>query len=568
MVKLWHLMLLCWAWSPPCLSSSVSVTGTPAQCEKAQFVPGYNLGGEGFDIVKMQRKGAYVIDTETWKLPDGTCRLYRNGYMNDEMQKVPVAVVDWRSFPKCSLKVSSVLYDSAESLVNASTSSVSNDWKVGLDLTVNPPAPGGVSFGGSLSKDAIFGMEKSKQDRYTFFRHSVDCNLYSYRLATKPQLSQEFKSAVDSLPSYSCNTTQSYRSLIDTYGTHFITQVFLGGEVKAVTSIKTCQATMNGLTPTEVNDCLSVEASDSSAASMKAMAQHCEAKRKKLSILSFNSMFNERSTEVIGGNINGADILFERKSNPSIYNNWLDSLKTTPGVIKYSLKPLHTILPGGHPAQAGLKQEVEKYIKKYAVMRMCSERCKIGHRSNKRDPCACVCNSNQNVGPNCCPAGKGLATLTVNGLRGKELYGDWNGYTDGSVVVQYGIQTKRTVIIPNNNNPTWPEIFQFGPINMNGKLEFTVYDEDSYWNSDLLGQCSVKLRSGSVTDSCMFYYGTFYFSYRVDCAPSLGGVQCQDYVPTPLSLPLAKTFHTRNSVLLGETGKQLLKSASQDEVRC
>ena len=171
-------MLLCWAWSPLCLSSSVNITGTPEQCEKAQFVPGYNLGGEGFDIVTMERKGAYVIDTETWRLPDGTCRLYRNSYMNDEMQKVPVALVDWRSFPKCSLKVSSVLYDSAESLVNASTSSVSNNWKVGLDLTVNPPAPGGVSFGGSLSKDAIFGMEKSKKDRYTFFRHSVNCNLY------------------------------------------------------------------------------------------------------------------------------------------------------------------------------------------------------------------------------------------------------------------------------------------------------------------------------------------------------------------------------------------------------
>ena len=361
---------------------------------------------------------------------------------------------------------------------------------------------------------------------------------------------------MDSLPSYSFNTTQSYRSLIDTYGTHFITQVFLGGEVKAVTSIKTCQASMNGLTPTEVNDCLSVEASVSSAASMKAMAQHCEAKRMNLSISSFNSMFNERSTEVTGGNINSADILFEGKSNPSIYNNWLDSLKTTPDVIKYSLKPLHTILPVGHPAQAGLKQEVEKYIKKNAVMRMCSESCKIGHRSNKRDPCACVCNSNQNVGPNCCPAGKGLATLTVYGLHGKELYGDWRSGTDGSVVVEYGGQTKRTVIIPNNNNPTWSEKFQFGPINMNGKLEFTVYDEDSYWNSDLLGQCSVNLRSGNVTDSCMFYYGTFYFSYRVECAPSLGGVQCQDYVPTPLSLSLAKTFHTRNSVLLGEAGKQ------------
>ncbi|KAK5619916.1 hypothetical protein CRENBAI_005284 [Crenichthys baileyi] len=59
------------------------------ECE-AHFVPGYNLGGEGFDIVKMKRKGAYVIDTETWNLGNGTCKMYINSYMNGENQKVPL----------------------------------------------------------------------------------------------------------------------------------------------------------------------------------------------------------------------------------------------------------------------------------------------------------------------------------------------------------------------------------------------------------------------------------------------------------------------------------------------
>ena len=184
-------------------------------------------------------------------------------------------------------------------------------------------------------------------------------------------------------------------------------------------------------------------------------------------------------------------------------------------------------------------QATDRVIRKYALMRMCSERCQIGHRSNKRDPCACVCNSNQNIGPNCCPAGKGQATLTIYGIRGKEQYGDWRGYTDGSLVVKYGGQTKCTVIIPNNNNPT----FRFGPINMKDKLEFTVYDEDSHWDSDLLGLSSVNVRSGKVTDSCMFYHGTFYFSYIVECAPNVGVVHCQDYAPDLMS---HKTFHTRN----------------------
>ncbi|KAM9363005.1 perforin-1-like [Symphorus nematophorus] len=568
MARLWHLMLLCWAWSPLCLPSRVHFIGTPQECEKAHFVPGYNLGGEGFDIVTMEPKSAYVIDTETWKLgSNGTCRLYRNDYMNGTMQKVPAAVVNWRIFPKCSLKVSSTVYDSVEALVNDSTASVSNDWKGDLNLPADITASFGTIYGGSHSKESVFGMKKSKQDHYTFLRHSVNCNYYRYSLATKPPLSHEFESAVNSLPPYSCQTASSYRSLIDTYGTHYITQVFLGGEMKAVTSIKTCQATMNGLSATEVSDCLLVEASASFAHpdSIKPMMQQCQEKKKKLSIPSYSSMFDERNTEVIGGDINGADILFTAQSDPSVYKRWLKSLKNIPEVVRYNLKPLHIILPDNHPARAGLKQEVEQYIKKNAVLKKCSENCTIGQRSSKRDPCACVCISNPNVKYNCCPAGKGLALLKVYNLYARGLYGDIFNETHGSVEVRYGNQVKRTPIIQKNVNPRWKTTFEFGPIqiNMNDRLTFRVYNQQKYWNSELLGKCSFNLRRGRVIDDCMLNHGTFFFSYIVQCAPNLGGQQCQEYIPTPMSPALAKVFHTRDGVLAGESRKQCDKSDNQ-----
>ncbi|XP_071359502.1 perforin-1-like [Trachinotus anak] len=567
MALLWQLMLLCWAWSPLCLTASVHFIGTNEECEKAHFVPGYNLGGEGFDIVTMERKGAYVIDTETWKLGNGTCRLYRNSYMGKKKQKVPVAVVDWRTLPKCSLQVSSIVYDSVETLVNDSTSSVSNDWKIGLNLTEDNTTVFVPIYGGSRSIKSTFAMKKSKEDRYTFCHHSVYCNFYRYRLATNAPMSHEFESAVKSLPSYSHKTELLYHNMIDTYGTHYITQVFLGGEMKAVTAIKTCEATMNGLSVTEVNDCLSVEASAQFAHpdSIKSMMQHCAAKRKKLSIPSFSSAFNERNTETIGGNIDGADILFQGQSNPSVYKNWLNSLKNTTDVVRYNLKPLHTILPSGHPARAGLKREVEKYIKKNAVLKKCLETCKIGQRSSKRDPCACVCNSNQNIKSNCCPAGKGLATLKVFKLYAQGLYGDRLTQTDGSVEVRYGDQAKRTAIIVNNDNPKWRETFEFGPIKIDkkSKLMFSVYDEDTYWNSDLLGKCSFDLRRGNVTDSCMLNHGTLFFSYTVECAPSLGGQQCQDYIPSPQNPSLVNVFYTRNGFLVGESGENHAKSVIQ-----
>lgn len=123
-------------------------------------------------------------------------------------------------------------------------------------------------------------------------------------------------------------------------------------------------------------------------------------------------------------------------------------------------------------------------------------------------------------------------------------------------LVTYGDQTKHTVIVANDNNSTWPETFEFGPIsvNMKDRLMFSVYDEDTYWNSDFLGSCSFVLRSGTMTDSYMFHHGTYFFSYTVQCAPSLGGDQCQEYIPNPMSSPLAKIFYTRNGVFLGESG--------------
>ncbi|KAG9355274.1 hypothetical protein JZ751_000112 [Albula glossodonta] len=540
------------------------VTGTPQQCDVARFVPGYNLAGEGLDIVKMKRKGAYVINMEDWKRPDGTCTLIENSYLGGILQKLPLAVVDWRALSKCKMSVSSRKYESSESLVNDSTSSVSNSWKVGLELPVSPSVTVGASLGGTHSREASYAMQKSKEDKYSFTSHEVHCNFYKYRLATAPPLHRDFLESVRRLPAkYSPQTKTAYRDLIDTYGTHYVTKVQLGGKMKGVTAIQTCKAAMSGLTDTVVKDCLDVEASATFAqtASVKTEFHHCQELKKKLGTsASFSSMFSDRHSEVVGGRIDGADLLFSGESDPVAYKDWLESLKTVPDIVFYSLKPLHLLMNDNAPIKAGLKKTIEEYILENALIKKCSESCQIGTRTSARECCACVCNRNANIRSNCCPVKKGLATLRVYGLKGRNLYGDKWTQTDGSVQVTYGTQIKRTKVIQDNDNPNWPEKFEFGPIEigMATRLDFQVYDEDTYWNSDLLGKCSFKLRQGKVTDTCMFQYGTFFFSYEVTCAPSLGGPHCEEYITSPMSTSLAKKFHSRNGFLAGERWKELL----------
>ncbi|XP_036372083.1 perforin-1-like [Megalops cyprinoides] len=557
MEGLWRLLLLGWAChflSCPGLIGAM-IIGTPQQCEKAGFVPGYNLAGEGFDIVKMERKGAYVINMEEWRKPNGSCTLVENRYLGQIKQKLPVAVMDWRALSACKMRVSSRMYESSESLINDSTSTVTNNWKVGLDVCVNST---GVALGGTHSREALYTMQKSKEDKYSFTSHDVHCKFYRFRLSTRLPLQKDFIRSTKRLPhNYGPQTKPAYWDLIDTYGTHYIRKVQLGGKMKSVTAIQTCKAALDGLTDTAVKDCLDVEASATFVQTprMKAEFHHCKELKKKMGTKqSFSSMFSDRQSEIVGGKINTADLLFSGGSDPAAYRDWLESLKTIPDVVFYSLKPLHSLMSSKEPAKAGLKKAIEDYILENALVKKCSESCRIGNRISARDHCACICNRNENIRSNCCPVGKGLATLRVYGLKGKQLHGDLVTQTDGFVLVSYGAQEKRTEVINNNDNPDWPESFEFGPvkINMATQLKFKVYDQDSIWNNELLGACSFELRQGTVTDTCMFNYGTLFFSYDVTCAPSLGGPKCWDYIPSPMSISLAKTFHSRNGVLAGE----------------
>ncbi|XP_072531736.1 perforin-1-like [Salminus brasiliensis] len=553
---IWHCFVSCWMC---CLLLSMLNAeeevelGGPEECRNADFIPGYNLGGEGFDVVKMERKGSFVIDMENWDRGNGSCLIYRNAYLKNAKQKIPAAVTFWRKLPKCSMKVGSKIYDSSEALVKDSTSSITNNWKTGLDV----PLQGSGSFGGTHSREAKYGMEKSKEDNFSFTKHVVQCSFYRYSIISSPPLHHEFLQAVKSLPRvYDSN---SYQGIIDKFGTHYTTGVDLGGKMKAVTAIRTCKASMSGLTETAVKDCLDVEASGTyKGGTLTTEAQHCQELKKKMKTSAkFSSMFKERQTEIIGGNINGEDILFSSTSHPNALRAWLESLKSIPDVVTYTLQPLHSVLDNKHPAKKGLKMATEKYIRENALKKVCSKSCKIGHKTNARDRCACVCEQSKNIMANCCPAERNLATLKVFKLFAKGLYGDRWTETDGSAQVWFGNINKRTEVINNNNNPRWRETFEFGPVKLSlgKKLTFKVYDADTYWNSELLGECSFDLRSGDVKDTCYFQYGTFFFSYSLKCAPGLQGQRCENYKASPMDSTLAKIFNSRNGILAKDMWK-------------
>ncbi|NP_001304689.1 perforin-1.2 precursor [Danio rerio] len=539
-------LLVFWAMLLITIFGEVEI-GTSKECENAHFVPGYNLAGEGFDVVTLERKGTYVINTEKWDLGNGTCNMRTNQYMNGIKQKPPAAVDFWRTLPKCSMKVSSQIFESSEAVVEESSSAISGNWKADLSVQLF-----GAAVGGTHSRVAKFAMLKSKQDKYSFIKHQVECNFYRYHVVQNPPLHAEFLQAIKSLPaSYD---KFAYRSLISTYGTHYTTSVMLGGHMKAITAIKTCEASIGGLSDTAIKDCLDVEASGIyKALTVEAETRLCRELKQKLGTnLKMSSKFSERQTEIIGGNINGEDLLFSGSSHPNALKGWLESLKSVPDVVQYTLKPLHFLLSEKHPARKGLKKAVEEYITENALRNVCSEPCKLGKKCSARDPCVCVCESSKIMKSNCCPTEKGLATLKVYNLRANGLFGDTLTQTDGYVEIKHQGQNKRTQTIVDNDNPRWSETFNFGHINIKigSTLTLEVYDEDDFWNRDHLGTCSVKVSSGVVNDGCALDHGTLFFSYEVKCAPSLQGRHCDEHKPSPMAASLADIFSSRNGVLV------------------
>ncbi|KAL6476545.1 hypothetical protein MHYP_G00150440 [Metynnis hypsauchen] len=531
--------------------------GKPRECAEAEFAPGSNLAGEGFDITTMQRKGAYVIDVTRWKLKDKTCTLCRNPYMEGKKQKLPLSVVDWRPSQKCTMKLSSSLYQSSESLLSASSSAIDNNWGINLGINVKR-VDTSLTMAGTNSKLAEYSMDKTKKDRFNFASQSISCGYYTYRVSNKHILHPEFKRSVSQLPKqYSAQFKQRFYKLIDNFGTHFITKVTLGGKVHSVTSIKQCQAALQGLSADEVKICLDVEASASvkEKVNTKANMKHCdEAKSKTESKGSFSSNFNDRFTEIYGGHTTEPELLFSADKDPGAYKEWLSTLPQQPDIISYSLEALHELLPPKNPVRKHLRQAVHDFILEKSLWRNCSEPCMVGVKHNPKEPCICTCRNNPGVTPDCCPSKRGLARVKVTIERAYGLWGDHTTQTDGYVKVfdKNKIEIGRTPVIYNNNSPHWGMLFDLGDIILteHNSLRLEVWDEDNKWDDDLLGACVVDVKAGEMQNFCKLDYGELYYKMQVVCAPSLAGPSCTDYVGSPMNNNLEKVYVSRHARLV------------------
>ncbi|XP_072414253.1 perforin-1-like [Chiloscyllium punctatum] len=514
---------------------SICTIGNASECRDANVVPGARLAGLGYDMVTLQPKGASVIDVNTWHSANGSCTLCRNEHLGNARQRLPVSLVDWRTLSSCRRSLSSGLDHSAAELSRSATSDITNDWRADLILPPKPGTGANLVLAGSKSKLVEFGTTRSKSDRYSFASHQLQCLYYQFRVKAQPLLAPEFTRSLARLPTvWNDDTKYQYKKLVDTYGTHYLKSVELGGRYKSVTAIRTCEAASEGYSAEEVKDCLSLDAHVTLRLSTKSSAgyQKCKDMARTMKHNNVYQAFSDRETELRGGRARQrTDLFFSGDS--SAFTSWLESLSTHPGMGRYALEPLHHLLPNSDPRHAILRRYISDYIAGDALSLQCT-RCPHGSYHHPHQPCSCLCRGETHVDRNCCSKGKGLGRLVVTVREGRDLRGDAFSKTDGYVVVKYGEAEARTSMISNNQHPQWNAELDLGEVKAESGHELTieVWDQDAK-RDDLLGTCQVPLTSGTHGETCFLKYGKVTYGYTFTCGPHLGGATCRDYMPSP-----------------------------------
>uniref|UniRef100_A0A8C7FI46 Complement component C7 n=1 Tax=Oncorhynchus kisutch TaxID=8019 RepID=A0A8C7FI46_ONCKI len=268
-------------------------------------------------------------------------------------------------------------------------------------------------------------LNKDKSHRLLIIKNQVELAQFQNTVPQYVTLAEGFWKALSSLP-----TTYSYpayRSLLQTYGTHYLSEGALGGQYQALLEFD--------------NEALK-------ETSEKKVKTTCE---KLVDSLKTSKEYNNNKlpikTNVIGGDpsfIAGLSVLDleNPEANGQMYDQWARSVKDFPQVINMKLRPLYELVKEVQCAglrKLHLKRATEEYL---AEEHPCH--CRPCHNNGQPlltgTECKCVCRPGTS-GPAC-------ESGTVIGEQPGVIHGSWSCWSSWGSCSQSQISRSRTCTNP------------------------------------------------------------------------------------------------------------------------
>ncbi|CAB1335929.1 unnamed protein product [Coregonus sp. 'balchen'] len=220
---------------------------------------------------------------------------------------------------------------------------------------------------GSKSNVESAASSYFKADKSSLTFHQFTCSHYRFRAFSRRPLSREFQRDIASLPKeYTSNSCDPYQQFIDTYGTHYIHLVDLGGRMKRVTGIRTCLATLNQVSVSQVQTCLSmgllnVSSGQCSKVSNNQVGSVQRSLTTKWAVFKgYDKGFLSHSTEVTGGDGWMGEVSMTKPDSEG-FKKWLNSLKRIPDILSFTVLPLHDLVHDTN-VRDNLQTAISQYV--------------------------------------------------------------------------------------------------------------------------------------------------------------------------------------------------------------
>ncbi|KAJ8402008.1 hypothetical protein AAFF_G00372430 [Aldrovandia affinis] len=285
-------------------------------------------------------------------------------------------------------------------------------------------------------------LTKDKAHRLLIIKNEVEVAQFQNNAPEYLMLSEEFWKALSALPTvYEFST---YRSLIETYGTHFLSEGSLGGQYQVLLQFDAESMKETTSTDFDYHKCVTKV---KRFLFWKKTSTKCEKLIENLkSTKGFSNNRIPVKTAILGGDpAYIAGLGFMDLGNPSansgMYSKWAGSVKNFPKVIKQKVRPLYELVkevPCAAVKKLHLKRAVEAYLEE--VHPCHCKPCQNNGRALVTGT-SCICACQPDTSGHSCQYG------TVMEEQPGVIHGDWSCWSTWSSCVRG--QRSRTRICTN-----------------------------------------------------------------------------------------------------------------------